>query len=360
MSSAPHLLVAISSHGFGHIAQTAPIVNEVASRIKNLKITIRSAAPLQQLESRIKVPFDYLQDEVDFGMRMFNALDVDVQATVSIYDSLHQNWGEAIKRETGLMQSIRPDLVLANIPYLTLAGAAKANIPCIAFGSLNWHDIFSHYCSSDTRSASILQQIRSAYSSATRFLSLEPTMPMSLDNRLEPIGPVAQLGNNIKKDIISLINGTAKDKLILVSLGGIATDPPVKKWPVLENFRWLVPQSWCSGQQHTHSIDALKFSFIDLLKSSDVLITKTGYGSLIEACCNQTAVINIPRPDWPEQPGLATWMEKHHHYLEAQREEVFDENIVSKLDYLNQMIAKPVISPTGIQDATDIVCSYLD
>ncbi len=38
----PHLLGAISSHGFGHLSQVAPVVNRLHELIPQLKITVRA------------------------------------------------------------------------------------------------------------------------------------------------------------------------------------------------------------------------------------------------------------------------------------------------------------------------------
>lgn len=42
MPRPPHLLAAISSHGFGHLSQVAPVVNRLLELIPQLKITARA------------------------------------------------------------------------------------------------------------------------------------------------------------------------------------------------------------------------------------------------------------------------------------------------------------------------------
>jgi hypothetical protein len=66
-----HLVVSISGHGFGHVAQTAPILNLLHERMPQLRRTVRSAVPLAYLRSRIHVPFDYLPSHGDIGGDVF-------------------------------------------------------------------------------------------------------------------------------------------------------------------------------------------------------------------------------------------------------------------------------------------------
>ncbi len=79
MRDTPHLVVSISGHGFGHVAQTAPILNLLHERMPQLRITLRSAVASGHLRSRILAPFTHLPSEGDIGMLMSSALDVRIE-----------------------------------------------------------------------------------------------------------------------------------------------------------------------------------------------------------------------------------------------------------------------------------------
>ena len=48
-----HLFVDISSHGFGHLAITAPALDALAEIAPELRLTVRSGLPRQKLAQRI-------------------------------------------------------------------------------------------------------------------------------------------------------------------------------------------------------------------------------------------------------------------------------------------------------------------
>ncbi len=50
----PHLFVDISSHGFGHFAQTAPILNHLVELLPGLRLTVRCGLPTEKLQQRIR------------------------------------------------------------------------------------------------------------------------------------------------------------------------------------------------------------------------------------------------------------------------------------------------------------------
>ena len=83
MSIRPHLLVAITAHGHGHMAQTAPVVNRLRTLRPDLRLTLASALPAATLASHFHTDWEYLPCAWDLGMQMGSALDVDVAASAA-------------------------------------------------------------------------------------------------------------------------------------------------------------------------------------------------------------------------------------------------------------------------------------
>ena len=145
----PHLVVSISGHGFGHVAQTAPILNVLYPRMPHpatqLRLTVRSTVPLAHLGSRIHAPFEFRPSEGDVGMVMSSALDVLVGDSSTAYRAFHADWEKRVADEAQLLRELNADFVFSNVGYLALAGAQRAGIPNAALCSLNWADIYRHY-----------------------------------------------------------------------------------------------------------------------------------------------------------------------------------------------------------------------
>lgn len=308
MDKHPHLLVCISAHGFGHIAQTAPIINAVRERLPDIQITVRTLSPLAQLRARIHGPFQYLREGGDIGMHMASALDVQAQETAAAYHHLHRDWGLTVSREAEVLREIAPDFVLSNVGYLPLAGAYRVGIPCAGMSSLNWADIFEHYCSSISGTRQIHEQMRLAYAHAEAFLQLTPHMPMTdLDNRIA-CETVAETGRNRRAEIDAFFGLGGTEKLVLVSLGGFDSRLPTETWPRIPGVRWIIPANWRSAHPDALTLEALEMEFSDVLASSDALICKPGYGSFVEATCCGVPVLYVARDDWPEAEFLEQWI----------------------------------------------------
>jgi hypothetical protein len=296
-----HLFVDISSHGFGHLAITAPVLNALAKIAPNFRLTIRSALPAAKLQQRIKTPYTLIADATDFGYVMIDATRVDLEASAIAYRQAHADWPTRVADEARFLTSLKPDLVLTNVSYLPLAGAATAGIPALSLCSLNWADLFDHYFGDQPWAKSIHAEMLAAYRSAQAFLRVTPGMAMDTLNNVQPVGPIAAFGT--RHDL-----GLNGDKAILIAMGGIAHRLPVEDWPRLPGVRWLVPAAWNCRHPDAIAGESFGLGFTDLLCSVDAVITKPGYGTFTEAACNGTPVIYQRREDWPEQDCLIEWL----------------------------------------------------
>lgn len=307
----PHLLVAISPHGYGHTAQIAPVLNALYRAVPGLRLTLRTTVNPEFLASRIHVPFELQAVADDFGMVQHDALHIDHQRSLEAYRGMHADWPQRVERVARELEAVAPDWVLADVPYLTLAAAERAGISSIAMCCLNWADIFAYYCLSLPGAAAIHAQMLQAYNSARYFLRTAPAMAMAgLDNIVD-VGPVAEPGINRRSEIAERANLAEGERLVLVAMGGIATRLPMEQWPVIDGVRWLVQADWLVMREDVLTPESLGLNFRDALASCDVLLTKPGYGSFTEAVMNGVPVLYVSREDWPEEPYLVEWMAQY-------------------------------------------------
>ncbi|RIX48499.1 MAG: hypothetical protein D3M94_06350 [Rhodocyclales bacterium GT-UBC] len=348
-----HLFVDISSHGFGHLAITAPVLNALAGRLPGLRLSIRSALPPAQLHQRIGVPFELIAGCSDFGYRMIDATRIDRAASAAAYRQAHADWPGSIAAEAAFLERLQPDLVLTNVSYLPLAAASALGIPCLSLCSLNWAELFEHFFGAEPWAATIHQEILAAYRSASAFLRITPGMPMTALDNLQAIGPISQHGQH--HDL-----GLGGDKAVLVVMGGIDHPLPVDNWPAVPGIRWIVdgrfPFRHPSAMPHT----AFALTFTDLLASVDAVITKPGYGMFTEAAANGIPVLYQRREDWPEQDCLIAWLNAHARCLEIGCKQLQKGHLAAALTSLWHQTAPARPDLTGIDEAVVKIANLID
>ncbi len=329
-----HLLVDISAHGLGHLAQTAPVLNALRPMLPQLRLTIRSALPLRRLAARIEGEFEHIVEARDFGFVMHNAVDIDRVASAACYREFHTGWPQRVATEADWLRGHRVDALLCNAAYLPLAAAAEAGIPAAGMSSLNWADMFAHYLGSEPGAAAIYDQILEAYNAAACFLRFAPGLPMTgFRHRIE-ISPVASVGRRDRQYFSNFLDLDESKRWLLVAMGGMDFPLDFQRWPRRDDGVWLIPSQPPQGREDLQSFDAAEPRFSDLLASVDAVITKPGYGTFVEAACAGTPILYLKRDDWPETPYFAEWLGRHARATALGREAVLAGNFMRELQAL--------------------------
>ena len=354
-----HLVVDVSGHGFGHLAQTAPVLNRLAQRLPGLRLTVRTALPEAVVARRLRTPFRYQAAALDFGMVMADAVTVDVPASLAAYRRFHARWPERTAREAAILRSLAPDLLLANAPYLRLAAAFEAGVPGVAMCSLNWAEILGGYCPDDGEAAQLCQTMRTAYNQAEVFFQLTPFLPMSGLAAARPTGPVGETAASVRPALQAHLGLPATARLALLSMGGVAHRLPVEAWPTDARWHYIVPAEWGVRGPHFIDLEALPWDFRQVLASSDALITKPGYGAFVESALCGTPVLYHERPDWPEQPWLVAWLAAHGRVRAAPASAFARGDLPARLDALVAQPAPPPPTASGIDEVVSALLARL-
>lgn len=351
MASLRHLFVDISSHGFGHLAITAPVLNALAERVPGLALTVRTGLPAALLRQRLRPACTVVAGASDFGFVMRDALSIDRAASAAAYRAAHADWPARVAAEAAFLADLAPDLVFSNISYLPLAGAAQAGIPAIALCCLNWADLFAHFYGNEPWGPAIHSQILAAYRAAHRFLRITPGMAMAELGNVHAVGPIAARGR------VHDLGLGAGVRAVLVALGGIDHRLPLEDWPRLPATRWLVPAQWHCRHPDAIPFETLGRSFTDLLASVDVVVTKPGYGTFTEAACAGTPVIYQPRVDWPEQHCLIDWLHRNGSAVAVTAEVLRQGNLAAALEQALGQERPPPPTPGGAEEAAAFIAA---
>ena len=354
-----HLFVDISSHGLGHLAQVAPILNALNRRLPGLRMTIRSGVPIEKLRARVLGDFSHIAQASDFGYVMLDAVRIDFVATAAMYRAQHANWVQRVAEEAMQLAALAPDLVLTDVAYLPLVGAAQAGIPSLSMCSLNWADLFVHFFGHDSWAPEIHRQILDAYRCAEIFLRLTPAMSMADFPRRQAVAPVAAIGHDRRTELHEHLGLASDTKLALVAFGGFDKSLGAELWPQIPGLYWLIPETWQIHRKDMAATEPLGIPFPDLLRSVDIVLTKPGYGTFAESACNGTPVLYLRRDNWPEQDCLIEWLAQNARCLEISEGDLASNRLPELLDRLWQKALPPVPSASGAEEAAALIANRL-
>ena len=271
------------------------------------------------LDRYLGVSFVHDPKPRDVGLVQPDPLTVDLQATSLALNDLHDNWSTRFAKEREAMAAFKPDLLLADIPYLPIAVAADLAIPSIGIASLSWdHVVAAYYSLAIPLHRQWWQQMRDAYGLTTLGLLPDPaieqdTFPVS--KKIPPIAIPAQADRaGLRQDL-----HIAKDDnrpIVLVSLGGIpATSLPIAVLAADDRWHWIsdIPLPANLRQtKHMHYLGGLpNWTFRNLSASVDAIVSKPGYGMAVASVYDDVVFLYVRRGTFPDEELICSWLQSN-------------------------------------------------
>ncbi len=188
-----------------------------------------------------------------------------------------------------------------------MKAAGNLKIPTILIGNFTWHDIYSHFPESPNETY-LIQSLAEEYSHAT----LQILPQCHLDNKIihhkKEVGFIFNNAKNIKNKLISFLGKTAENKtLVFIYLGEHGTH--AVNWKnIEENKDCFFLTRDPIKHPAIHLLDE-KFSYHDLIASSDIILTKGGYSTLATAFANNKPVVTCERNDFYEFEAVREYLQ---------------------------------------------------
>lgn len=347
MSRPLRIAAAITPHGFGHAAVTLAVLRTLHDLWPGgCDVTFITRVPEAVLRSRWGLPCRVVEHgaATDFGMVMGSSTDVRVPDSLDAYRAAHHSWEAVVEAETAILSAARPDLVVSCISYAALEAARRMGLRCVGLGPFTWHEILQAYGHGYPEAGPILEIMRHAYGGADAIIATTPAVPMTYANA-RIVGPVGQPGRPRRRELHEALALADGQRVGLLSLGGIAEESPLCRWPEMPGWRWL----------EATEADALGLSVSDAIASCDVVLTKPGYGTFVEAACAGTPILYRARPDWPETAGMAAWAEQFVPCFCIDNETFSSGRLQDHLHMVVQGDRTPLKEPGGNREAAEII-----
>ncbi len=358
----PLIWAAISGHGFGHAAQVVPVLNALHLLVPDLRVLLRTTVPPSFFKDRLVPPWEVDPVQQDIGCVQNGPLRIDVEATWLAHHRFHDSWEERLQMEVKAMKVAKPNIVLADTPYLALAAGKAATIPTIALASFTWDLVLSEYIApSSVDSRATLQLIRRAYAEADLALRITPAPKMELFQRMITIGPIAEPASSAREQLADFLRLAPGERTVLVGFGGIPLDSlPFHRLESLTGYRFIFDGSIPPESRKFVAATSLPFSFKTLMASVDVIMTKPGYGTLVEAVALQTPMIYVRRYNFADEQSLVDYLHRYGRGIELSMSDFTQGwwmSALNKVLDLSPAIAPP--SPTGASEAATELKRFL-
>jgi len=297
-----YIAVYISGHGYGHLAQIAPVLNRLSALCPDIHFLLRTELPDALVTRRIRSPFTRLEDPVDVGVVQKSAISEDIPATILAARDFYEGFAKRIAQEVERLEAYQPVAVLSDISPLAFPVAKQLGLPCFATASLDWHDIYRDFLPADDPLLTTLQQ---AHADCDLLIQPPLSMPMTSFPRRKQVAII------VDDEWTEATKQNGLQKTALIMFGG-AGDPPfdLNALGNMPDWQFLTLNPLPSDAPSNVRQASLQHGTAALMQDCDVVITKPGYGTLAECWQTETPLVYLPRDLFPEYPYLDAWLQE--------------------------------------------------
>ena len=276
----------VSGHGFGHASRDIELMRVMCARHADARIVVRTAAPERLFAPIAGAPVEVQPIEADTGLAQIDSLHLDEDESARQAARFYADFDRRVAEEAELVDRVKADVVVGDIPPLAFAAAARAGVPSVAIGNFTWDWIYSVYPAFDRLAPGVIPAIRRAYASATLALRLplhggfEPMAPVTRD-----IPFIARRSTRDAGDTRRALGLAADRPAVLPSFGAYGADLPLAQIRRSDRFSLVEPvrdppAGWL---------------YQDLVAAADVVVSKLGCGIVSECVANDTALLYTSR-----------------------------------------------------------------
>ena len=302
----------VSGHGFGHSVRIQEVMKALHRPDPGIRFLVKTAAPRWLYDGNLDFPFDFERLETDTGVVQKDSLHLDREATLRLCADFMSDSRSFIERETALLSETGCDLVVSDIPPLAFEIASAIPVPSIGIGNFSWDWIYEDFARDYPAYGHLADEMRKAYAKATLLLRLPFFGDLSAFNTIRDIPLIARVSHAEPSHTRERLGLPPGKKIILLSFGGFdmvrMDDGGMRALPDCFFISFAPLPSRLSNAL---TVPRESFPHEDLVKLSDAVITKPGYGIVSECIANRTPVLYTSRGRFPEYEKLVEGLEKY-------------------------------------------------
>ena len=192
-------------------------------------------------------------------------------------------------------------------------------------------------------------------------IRIAPGIPMEAFERLADVAPVAELAASEKETLRKAVGAGVAERVVLVAFGGLALDSlPYDRLDRMDGYRFVVSGFVPAGTAQLQTAESIPLAFNQLLASADIIVTKPGYATTVEAVAHGTPVVYVRRYNFADEAVLVDYLNRHGRGVELSAEDFSEgrwQGALAAAETVRQKSAPPI--PCGAAEAAEMLAKYL-
>ena len=343
----------ISSHGFGHAARAAAVMQAIAEYDPSVQFEIFTAVPSWFFQDSLSTPFNYHHLLTDFGLAQKTPFESDLGDTLRNLDAFYPIAQTRLADISKTIRQLECRLIICDIAPMGLLVAEDVGIPSVLVENFTWDWIYQQYAAVDKNINKHINYLKPIFESADYHIQTEPICSRkSPDLVTAPVSRKPKMSRNQIRQRLGLLTD---GNVVLITTGGIPQSYDFfRKLDRLREIKFVMPGAGPEIKIHGNLIilpHQSDFYHPDLAHAADAVIGKVGYSTLAEVYHAGVPFGYVARSNYNESGPLVNFIKQQMSGLAVAESEFHDGSWISKI---RELLAFPRVHRKGVNGAEQI------
>jgi hypothetical protein len=302
----------ISPHGFGHAARSCAVIEGLQRRHRGIRIVVLSTVPAWFLERSVFAPVERVPVVADLGLVQRTPMEEDLEATAAELARMPWDGTAGADVLDRTLDSVGPDLVVADISPFGLAAASRMGVPSLLMENFTWDWIYRGYVGECPALDEAADRLQVLFEGATRRVQLTPFCESAAG--ASAVSPVARPARERREVTRRRLGVGEAERMVLVSMGGIPwVFENLERLERASNAVLVAPGSGPDLERRGNLVrlpHRSAFHHPDLVAAADAVVGKLGYSTVAEAWAAGRPMGWLIRDRFREGPVLEPWVRR--------------------------------------------------
>ncbi len=301
--------------------------------------------------------FPIVKQQVDAGCAQDNFITINPGKALANLQNFYQTRQDRLSSEVQWLANHAIDLVVSDVPSLPLQAAKLFGVPSLLIANFTWHDIYAGFPGAEDQ-AELLATLKEEYAAATLHILPQCHIKPIADSPQQEVGFISKQGRDIRQQLE--LHGDLNNKtLVFIYLGDLnAASILWKNLEKIEECLFITRDPLPTNVNNLFVLDD-SFTYVDLIASADIVLTKAGYSTLALAFNHGKPVLTCSHEGFGEYPAIRNFIEERQVGLIIPAEKFFDGDWRESIRQASQLTVAGKVKLNGAREVRDIIDSLL-
>ena len=343
----------ISSHGFGHAARAAAVMQAIGEQDPSVQFEIFTAVPSWFFQDSLSTPFSYHHLLTDFGLAQKTPFESDLGDTLRHLNEFYPISPALLDTVSNTIRRLECRIIVCDIAPMGLLVAQNVGIPSVLVENFTWDWIYQQYATVNKDINKYIDYLKPIFQSADYHIQTEPICSRQSPDLVA--SPVSRKPRTARDPIRQRLGLRADANVVLITTGGIPQRYDFyKKLDGQREFTFVLPGAGPEVKISQNLIilpHQSDFYHPDLANASDAVIGKVGYSTLAEVYHAGVPFGYVARASYNESRPMVNFIRQQMSGIAVEESEFFDGKWISKMP---DLLTLPRVHRQGTNGAEQI------